>query len=81
MMNTPLTISSMLERAERYFPNKTVVSRTHDNIYRYTYEEIGKRTRALASALTKLGLKRGNGWGRSLGTTIAIWKHILLHLV
>ncbi|SHL84403.1 long-chain fatty acid--CoA ligase [Shouchella rhizosphaerae] len=69
MMNTPLTISSMLERAERYFPNKTVVSRTHDNIYRYTYAEIGKRTRALASALTKLGLKRGERVG-----TIA-WNH------
>ncbi|WP_078393542.1 long-chain fatty acid--CoA ligase [Shouchella patagoniensis] len=69
MMNTPLTIPPMLERAERYFPNKQVISRTLAKTHRYTYAEIGKRTRALASVLTELGLKRGERVG-----TVA-WNH------
>lgn len=69
MMNTPLTIPPMLERAERYFPAKQVISRTQDKIHRFTYKEIGKRTRALASVLTEFGLKRGERVG-----TVA-WNH------
>ncbi|GAF17430.1 medium-chain-fatty-acid-CoA ligase [Bacillus sp. JCM 19046] len=69
MMNTPLTIPPMLERAERYFPAKKVVSRTQEKTHRLTYKEIGKRTRALASVLVELGLKRGERVG-----TVA-WNH------
>lgn len=69
MMNTPLTIPPMLERAERYFPTKQVISRTLDKTHRLTYKDIGKRTRALASVLTELGLKRGERVG-----TVA-WNH------
>ncbi|MBO9129041.1 long-chain fatty acid--CoA ligase [Bacillus sp. 165] len=63
MMNVPLTITSMLERAEKFFKKKQVVSRTHSGITKYTYEEMGKRTRRLASALTKLGVQRGEKVG------------------
>ncbi|GAK04457.1 medium-chain-fatty-acid-CoA ligase [Geomicrobium sp. JCM 19037] len=52
MMNTPLTIPPMLERAERYFPDKEVISRTLDNVQRMSYRDIGRRTRALSSALS-----------------------------
>lgn len=63
MMNTPLTVGSLLERAEKYFPKKEVVSRTLSGIHRFTYREIGKRTRRLASALEKLGIQRGDRVG------------------
>nr|WP_309098944.1 long-chain fatty acid--CoA ligase [Fredinandcohnia onubensis] len=69
MMNVPLLVSSMLERAERYFPNKTVVSRTSTGIVTHTYKEIGERTRRLSSALDKIGVSKGDRIG-----TLA-WNH------
>lgn len=60
MMNIPLNVCSMLERAETFFPKKGVVSRTLTKIQRLTYKEIGERTRRLASALQNLGVKEGN---------------------
>ncbi|MDP4171829.1 MAG: AMP-binding protein, partial [Bacillota bacterium] len=63
MMNVPLTVGSLLERAERFFPKKQVISRTLDGVHRFTYKEIGTRTRRLASALGKLGIKRGDRVG------------------
>ncbi|GAB3798166.1 long-chain fatty acid--CoA ligase [Virgibacillus kimchii] len=69
MMNTPLTITSMIERAEKYFPKKKVISRTHAGIQELTYKEIGERTRALSSALEELGVQQGDRVG-----TLA-WNH------
>ncbi|WP_453990638.1 long-chain fatty acid--CoA ligase [Bacillus nitroreducens] len=69
MMNIPLLVSSMLERAERYFPKKTVVSRTSTGIVTHTYKEIGERTRRLSSALEKIGVRKGERVG-----TLA-WNH------
>ncbi|MEH6943239.1 long-chain fatty acid--CoA ligase [Bacillus sp. JJ722] len=69
MMNVPLTVGSLLERAEKYFAKKEVISRTHSGIHRFTYKEIGERTRKLAHALDKLGVKRGERVG-----TLA-WNH------
>ncbi|MBM7646932.1 fatty-acyl-CoA synthase [Scopulibacillus daqui] len=64
MMNTQLTLTQMIERAERYFPKKEVVSRTSPSkIHRLTYAQIGKRTRSLSSVLEKLGVKRGDRVG------------------
>lgn len=63
MMDTQLTTISMLERAEKYFPKKMVVSRTASGITRLTYKKIGERTRKLSSALEKLGVKRGDKVG------------------
>ncbi|WP_409254076.1 long-chain fatty acid--CoA ligase [Bacillus sp. SCS-153A] len=63
MMNIPLTVSSLLERAEKFFPKKEVVSRTSSCIHRLTYKEIGERTRRLASALEKLGVQKGERVG------------------
>ncbi|KIY23552.1 fatty-acid--CoA ligase [Mesobacillus subterraneus] len=63
MMNTPLTVGSLLERAEKFFPKKLVVSRTLSGIHRFTYKEIGERTRRLASALEKLGIEKGDRVG------------------
>lgn len=62
-MDTPLTLVSLIERAEKYFSKKEVISRTHTGIQHFTYAEIGKRTRALASALEKLGVEKGDRVG------------------
>ncbi|MFS0862504.1 long-chain fatty acid--CoA ligase [Fredinandcohnia sp. 179-A 10B2 NHS] len=69
MMNVPLLVSSMLERAEKYYPKKTVVTRTSTGIVTHTYKEIGERTRKLSSALHKLGVAKGERVG-----TLA-WNH------
>lgn len=60
MMEGKLLISQMIERAEKLFPKKEVISRTSSGIHRFTYREIGERTRRLASALEKLGVERGD---------------------
>jgi fatty-acyl-CoA synthase len=59
----------MLERAEKYFPKKEVISRTSAGIFRFTYAQIGQRTRRLASALESLGVQTGDRVG-----TLA-WNH------
>jgi fatty-acyl-CoA synthase len=69
MMNTPLTITSMIERAEKYFSKKKVISRTQGGIHELTYKDIGKRVRALSSALEELGVEQGDRVG-----TLA-WNH------
>ena len=68
-MNEPLTVSSLLERAEKFFSKKQVISRTSSGLYRYTYKQIGERTRKLAHALQKLGIQKGDRVG-----TLA-WNH------
>ncbi|MGM8215586.1 long-chain fatty acid--CoA ligase [Bacillaceae bacterium W0354] len=60
MMKGDLLISKMLEHAEKFFPRKEVISRTASGIQRFTYQEIGERTRRLASALERLGINRGD---------------------
>ncbi|MFC4410806.1 long-chain fatty acid--CoA ligase [Chungangia koreensis] len=63
MMQTPLLLSSFVKRAERYFPEKLIISRTGENIHRIPYKEYAKRTRKLAHALEKLGMKKGTKVG------------------
>jgi fatty-acyl-CoA synthase len=69
MMDTPLLLTSFLERAERYFPKKEIVSRTLSGIQRINYRTWAGRTRSLASALEKLNMKKGDRIG-----TLA-WNH------
>lgn len=60
MMDTPLLLTSFLNRAERFFHAKKIVSRTGPTtIQEFTYKEYVSRTRKLADALTKLGMTRG----------------------
>ena len=37
MMDYPLTITSMLERARRMFPNKEIVTKAGPSLERFTY--------------------------------------------
>ncbi|WP_194138513.1 long-chain fatty acid--CoA ligase [Robertmurraya kyonggiensis] len=63
MMQTPLTMTQMIKRAEKFFPKKQVISRTSKGIVRLTYKEIAERTRRLADSLQKLGVERGDKVG------------------
>src|SRR5690606_10637564 len=69
MLDTPLLVTQMVERAETLFPKKMVVSRTSTGIQRFTYRQFGERTRKLASVLNKLGVNKGERIG-TLG-----WNH------
>ena len=58
MMNSPLTINSVMNYADKIFPDVEIVSVTSDNPrHRYTYKQAFARTRQLANVLKKLALK------------------------
>ena len=60
MMNTPLSLNHLLERAGTLFPKSEIVSRLPDkSLRRHTYGEFYLRTRAFAAALKGLGLRKG----------------------
>lgn len=60
MMDTPLSLNHLLERAGRLFAGNEIVSRLPDkSLRRHSYGEYYRRTRALAAALQGLGLRRG----------------------
>ena len=60
MMDVPLSLNHLLERAGRYFAGNEVLSRRPDkSLARHTYGDIHRRTRQLAAALVKLGLRKG----------------------
>jgi len=61
MMDFPLTLPTILERAAKIFPGVEIVSRKPDKtIVRTCYGEFYRRARRLASALTALGMKPGD---------------------
>src|SRR5437763_12164960 len=60
MMNYPLTLAPVLERAGKMFPGREIVSRLPDrSFHRYTYSDFYDRARRLAECLTSSGLQRG----------------------
>jgi fatty-acyl-CoA synthase len=60
MMDVPLSLNHLLDRAGTIFPRGQIVSRLPDKSLRsHSYAEYYRRTRALGSALHKLGLKKG----------------------
>jgi len=61
MMSVPLSLNQLLERAGRLFPESEIVSRLPDkSLRRHTYAQYYHRARALAGALKKLGLRKGD---------------------
>ncbi len=61
MMGFPLTLTTILERAGKYFPRVAIVSRGPDGaITRTNYGEVYNRARNLAAALIRLGLEPGD---------------------
>jgi 3-(methylthio)propionyl---CoA ligase len=64
MMNTPLAISSLIRHADRFHADTEIVSRTIEGpIHRYTYRDAHARSRQLARALARLGVKVGDRVG------------------
>jgi fatty-acyl-CoA synthase len=60
MMDVPLSLNHLLDRAATIFPKSEIVSRLPDkSLRRHSYAQWHRRTRALASALQALGLKKG----------------------
>jgi len=61
MMDFPLTLQHIFERNGKLFSKVEIVSRKPDrSIVRSTYGDFTRRARQLASALTQLGLRRGD---------------------
>ena len=60
MSHYQLNIAAILRRAESFSRDREIVTRRTDrSFHRYTYSDLGKRARRLASALQRLGLKPG----------------------
>ncbi|MBB4264110.1 long-chain fatty acid--CoA ligase [Bradyrhizobium sp. CIR3A] len=61
MMNVPLSLNHLLERAGKIFFRNEIVSRLPDkSLRRHTYGDFYRRSRSLASALRDLGLSKGD---------------------
>ena len=61
MMDRPLLVSAILEHGADQFGQQEIVSReTHGPLHRTTFAEVAKRSKKLANALVKLGLKPGS---------------------
>jgi len=61
MMDFPLTLAHLFERAGRLFPDSEIVSRQPDkSLFRYRYADFHRRARLLTAALKRMGLKRGD---------------------
>jgi fatty-acyl-CoA synthase len=61
MMDYPLTLTAILERAGKYFGDREIISRMPDrSIDRSNYAALHRRSRQLAEGLLAAGLKRGD---------------------
>ncbi len=70
MMDYPLTLTQMLERAKTFFSKREVVSRMPDrSLHRYTYKDMYARAGQLANALKRLGI------GPSDRVATLCWNH------
>lgn len=64
MMDSPLTITSIMRTAERVYSDSEIISVTADNPnHRYTYKELFERSRKLANALEGHGIKKADRVG------------------
>jgi fatty-acyl-CoA synthase len=71
MDDYPLTLPHILERAGRLFPDVELVARLPDrSLARSTYGAIHRRARALAEALQRAGLRRGEP------VATLMWNHL-----
>lgn len=60
MMDYPLSLNHIIERAAKLFPDTEIVSQTPDKkLLRHTYVDALQRSRNLAKALVDAGLKKG----------------------
>ena len=61
MQNFPLIIPKLLDYAEKFHSHTEIVSRRLEgDIHRYTFKEMGRRTKQLANALKRLSINQGD---------------------
>jgi fatty-acyl-CoA synthase len=60
MMDRPLLVKGIAERAEGVFPDREVVGRVQEGVERSTYGQVVDRARRLAGALRELGIRPGD---------------------
>jgi len=61
MQDWPLLVPTILEHACTYHGTREIISRSIEGpIHRYTYRDLARRARKLASALDKFGVKQGD---------------------
>ncbi|MEO1019086.1 MAG: AMP-binding protein, partial [Pseudomonadota bacterium] len=61
MQDYPLNIHKLLEYSEQNNASEEIVSkRLEGDVHRYTYKDLGRRSRQLASALKKAGVEPGD---------------------
>lgn len=60
MMDYPLTLTPILERAPKLFANKEIVTKAGTTLERETIAQWAPRVARLANALEKLGVRRGD---------------------
>ena len=64
MMDSPLTITSIMRHAQRNFAGREILSVTADNpLHRSSYGEVFRRAARLANALRRAGVKPGDRVG------------------
>ena len=77
MMNTPLTVLSILRHAATNHGETEIVSRSVEGpIHRTNYGEVWKRSQNLANALKRFGLKKGDRVATLAWNT---WRHVELY--
>ncbi len=59
LMDYPLTLTHILDRARRLFPRKEIVTKTPAGMHRYTYADMYDRAGRLANALNRLDIGPG----------------------
>jgi fatty-acyl-CoA synthase len=60
MMDYPLTLTHVLDRARQLYGKKEIVTKAGPTLARYTYADMTARVARLANALEKLGVRRGD---------------------
>src|SRR5947209_12959629 len=63
MMDYPLTLTHVLERAAKLFPNGEISSKMPDGMHRYRYADFHRRVHRLAAGLARLGVQPGERVG------------------
>jgi fatty-acyl-CoA synthase len=60
MQDFPLSLQHVLWRAERLYARKEIVTKTAGGLHRTSWGELAVRTRRIAAALTRLGVRPGD---------------------
>src|SRR5947208_11976688 len=60
MMDYPLLVRHVAERAETVFPDRELVARTKDGTERSSYGQLAERVRRLAGSLERIGVQPGD---------------------